>query len=73
MYIIYIQFSSVTQLYPTLCNPTDYSTPGLPVHHQFLKLVQTHIHRTGDAFVPSHPLSSPFPPAFKLSQHCGLF
>ena len=65
------QFSSVTQLCPTLCDPTDCSTPGFPVHHQFLELAQTHIHRVSDAIQPSHPLSSPFPPAsgsFQMSQ-----
>ena len=56
-----------------LCNPMDYSTPGLPVHHQLLELAQTHVRRVGDAIQPSHPLSSPSPPAFNLSQHQGLF
>ena len=51
----------------------DYSTPGLPVHHQPLELTQTHVHWVGDAIQPSHPLSSPSPPAFNLSQHQGLF
>ena len=51
-------FSSVAQWYPTLCNPMDCSTPGLPVHHQLLELAQTHVHRVGDAFQASHPLSS---------------
>ena len=68
-----VQFSSVTQSCPTLCNPMDHSTPGFPVHHQFPKLTQTHVHRVGDAIQPSHPLSSPSPPAFNLSQHKGLF
>ena len=68
-----IQFSSVAQLCPTLCNPTDCSTPGFPVHHQLRELAQTHVHRVGDAIHPSHPLSSPSPPAFNLSQHQGLF
>ena len=68
-----VQFSSVAQSCPkTLCNPMDCSTPGFPVHHQLLKLTQTHVHRVGDAIQPSHPLSSPFPPAFNLSQHQGL-
>ena len=53
-----IQFSSVTQLCPTLCNPTIYSTPGLPVHHQLAEFIQTHVHRVGDAIQPSHPLSA---------------
>ena len=60
---MYVQFSSVTQSCPTLCDPMNHSTPGLPVHHQLLEFTQTHIHRVGDAIQPSHPLSSPFPPA----------
>ena len=51
----------------------DCSTPGFPVHHQLLELAQTRVHRVGDAIQPSHPLLSPFPPAFNLSQHQGLF
>ena len=62
-----IQFSSVSQSCPTLCNPMDCSTPGLLVHHQLPELAQTHVHRIGDAIQPSHPLSSPSPPAFNLS------
>ena len=54
------QFSSVTQSCPTLCDPMNHSTPGLPVHHQLPKFTQTHVHRVGDAFQPSRPLSSPF-------------
>ena len=69
----FIQFSLVTQSCPTLCDPMDCSTPGFPVHHQLLELAQTQIHRVGDAIQPSHPLSSPSPPAFNLSQHQGLF
>ena len=57
----------------TLCDPTDCSTPGLPVHHQLSELAQTHVHRVGDATQPSHPLSSPSPLAFNLSQHHNLF
>ena len=68
-----VQISSVAQLCPTLCNPTDCSTPGLPVHHQLPEITQTHVHRVGDAIQPSHPLSSPSPPTFNLSQHQGLF
>ena len=68
-----IQFSSVTQSCPTLCDPMDCSTPGLPVHHQLPETTQTHVHYVGDAIQPSHPLSSPYPPAFNLSQHQGLF
>ena len=68
------QFSSAQSLsWPTLFNPMDFSTLGLPVYHQLLKLVQTHAHRVSDAIQPSHPLSSPSPPAFNLSQHQGLF
>jgi len=67
------QFSSVTQLYLTLCDPMDCSMPGFPVHHQLLELTQTHVHRVGDAIQPSHPLLSPSPPAFNLSQHQSLF
>ena len=63
------QFSSVAQLCPTLCNPMNGSTPGLPVHHHLPEFTQTHIHRVGDAIQPSHPLSSPFPPAPNPSQH----
>ena len=74
VYIIHLtQFSSVAQSCPTLCDPMDYSTPGLPVHPQLPELTQTHVHRVGDAVQPSHPLSSPSPPAFNLSQHQDLF
>ena len=58
-----VQFSSVTQACPTLCDPMNHSTPGLPVHHQLPEFTQTHIHRVSDAIQPSHPLSSPSPPA----------
>ena len=67
------QFSSAAQSCPTLCNPMDYSTPGLPVHYQLPDLTQINVHWVGDAIQPSHPLLSPFPPAFNLSQHQGLF
>ena len=67
------QFSSVAQLCPTLCDPMNRSTPGLPVHHQLPEFTQTHVHRVGDAIQPSHPLSSPSPPAPNPSQHQGLF
>ena len=67
------QFSSVAQVCHILCDPMDYSTPGFPVHHQLSELAQTHVHRVGDAIQPSHPLSSPSPSAFNLSQHQGLF
>ena len=68
-----VHFSSVTQSCPTLCNPMNHSTPGLPVHHQLPELTQTHVHRVGDAIQPSHPLSSPSPPASNPSQYQGLF
>ena len=68
-----VQFSPVAQSCPTLCNPMDCSTPGLPVHHQLPEFTQTHVHWIGDAIQPSHTLSSPSPPAFNLSQHQGLF
>ena len=68
-----IQFSSVTQSCTTLCNPMHCSTPGFPVHHHLPELAQTHVHRVGDAILPSHPLLSPSSPAFNLSQHQGLF
>ena len=68
-----IQFSSVAQSCPTLCNPMDCSLPGFPVHHQLPEFVQTHVHQVGDAIQPSYPLSSPSPPAFNISQHQGLF
>ena len=60
---ILVQFSSVTQSCPTLCDPMNYSTPGLPVHHQLPEFTETHVHRVGDVIHPSHPLSSPSPPA----------
>ena len=68
-----VQFSSVAQLYLTPRNPVNRSTPRLPVHHQLPKFIQTHVHRVGDAIQPSHPLSSPSPPAPNPSQHQGLF
>ena len=64
-----LQGSSVTQSCPTLCDPMNRSTPGLPVHHQLSEFTQTHIHRVSDAIQPSHPLSSPSPPAPSPSQH----
>ena len=67
------QFSSVAQSCPTPCDPTNPSTPGLPVHHQLLEFTQTHVHGVSDAIQPSHPLSSPSPPASNPSQHQGLF
>ena len=70
--IQFSQFSSVSQSCPTLCEPMNHSTPGLPVHHQFPEFTQIHVHRVSHAIQPSHPLS-PSPPAPNLSQHQGLF
>ena len=72
-WILLVLFSSVAQSCPTLCDPMNHSTPGLPVHHQLPEFTQTHVHRVSDAMQPSHPLSSPSPPAFNISQHQGLF
>ena len=68
-----VQFSSVSQSCPILCDPMNCSTPGLPVHHQLLESTQTHVHCVGDVIQPSHPLLSPSPPALNLSPHQGLF
>ena len=68
-----VQFSSVIQLCPTLCNPMDCSMPGFPAHHQLPELAENHVHRVRDAIQPSHPLASLSPPTFNLSQHQGLF
>ena len=68
-----VQFSSVAQSCPTLCDPMNHSTPGLPVHHQLPEFTQTHVHRVGDAIQPSRPLSFPSPPALNPSQHQSLF
>ena len=68
-----VQFSSVAQSYSTLCDLIDSSTPALPVYHQLPEFTQTHVHWVRDAIQPSHPLSSPSPPSFNLSQHQGLF
>ena len=68
-----VQFSSVTWSCLTLCDPMNRSTPGLPVHHKLLEFTQTHAHRVSDAIQPSHPLSSPSPPAPNPSWHQGLF
>ena len=68
-----LQFSSVTQLCPTLCKPMECSRPGFPAHYQLRELTQTLVHRVGDAIQSSHPLSSPYSPVFNLSQHQGLF
>ena len=67
------QFSSVAQSCPTLCDPMNRSTPSLPVHYQLPEFTQTRVHRVSDAIQPSHPRSSPFPPALNPSQHQGLF
>ena len=67
--ILSVQFNSVTQSCPALCDPMDCSKPGLPIHHQLPELAQTHVHRVGDAIQPSHPLSTLSPPTFNLSQH----
>ena len=67
--LLIIQLSSVTQLCLTLCDTMNRSTPGLPIHHQLPEFTQTHVHRVGDAIQPSHPPSSPFPPAPNPSQH----
>ena len=67
-----VQFSSVTQSCPTLCDHMDCSMPGLPIHHQLLEFRQTHVHWVSDAIQPSHPLRFPSPHTFNLSQHQGL-
>ena len=67
-----LKLSSVAQSCLTLCDPMDCSMPGFPVHHQLPELGQTHVHHVSDATQPSHPLSSPSPPAFNLSQHQDL-
>ena len=73
VHLNYLQsVSSVAQSCPTLCDPMNRGTPGLPVHHQLLEFTQTHVHRVSDAIQPSHPLSSPSP-APNPSQHQGLF
>ena len=71
--MLWFQFSSVAQSCPTLCDPMNHSTPGLPVHHQLLEFTQTHIHLVCDAIQPSQPQSSPPPPAPNPSQHQSLF
>uniref|UniRef100_A0AC11EJG2 RALBP1 associated Eps domain containing 1 n=1 Tax=Ovis aries TaxID=9940 RepID=A0AC11EJG2_SHEEP len=70
---VVLQFISVAQSCPTLCDPMNHSTPGLPVHHQLTEFTQTHVHRVVDAIQPSHPLSSPSPPAPSPSHHQSLF
>ena len=71
--IMEVQFSSVAQSCPTLCNPMNRCMPGLPVHHKLPEFTQTHVHRVSDAIQPSHPLASPSPPAPNPSQHQSLF
>ena len=71
--VISDQIRSVAQLCPTLCDPMNRSTPGLPVHHQLPEFTQTHVHQVNDAIQPSHPLLSPSPPAPNPSQHQSLF
>ena len=68
-----VQFNSVAQSCPTLCNPMNRSTPGLPVHHQLPEFTQTRVNQVGDAIQPSHPLLAPSPPAPNPSQHQSLF
>ena len=71
--LLLVQFSSIAQACPTLCDPMNRSTPGLPVHHHLLEFTQTPVHQVSDAIQPSHPLSSPSPPAPNPSQHQSLF
>ena len=71
--VLYLQFSSVAQSCPTLCDPMNRSTPGLSVHHQLPEFTQTHVHQVRDTIQPSHPLSPPSPPAPNPSQHQSLF
>ena len=73
LFLSNFQFSSVAQSCPTLRDPMNHSTPGLPVHHQLPQFTQTHVYRVSDAIQPSHPLSSPTPPAPNPSQHQSLF
>ena len=73
LWYLSVQFTSVAQSCLTLCDPMDCSTLGLPVYHQFPELTQTHVHWVGDAIQPSHPLLSPSPLTFNISQHQGLF
>ena len=73
MFITVLVISSVIQSCPTLLDPIDCSMPGFPVYHQLPELAQTHVHGVSDAIQPSHPLSSPSPPALNVSQHQGLF
>ena len=72
-FFMLVGFSSVSQSCLTPCDPVDCSMPGFPVHHHLPELVETHVHRDSDAIQPSHPLSSPSPPALSLSHHQGFF
>ena len=72
-FLCFVLFCSVTQSCLTLCDPTDYSIPGLPVPHHLLEFVQVHVHCIGDAIQPSHPLTPSYPFALNLSWHQGLF
>ena len=71
--VLSVQFNPVAQSCPSLCNPMNCSMPGLPVHHQLLELAQSHVYWVSDSIQPSHPLLSPSPPTFNLSQHQGIF
>ena len=73
MLLYFSRYFSSAQSRPTPCDTVDCSTPGFPVRRQFLEFTQTHVNRVSDAIQPSHPLSSPSPPTFNLSQHQGLF
>ena len=73
LHLIVLQFGSVTPSCLSLCDSMNCSMPVLPVHHQLQEFTQIHVHWVGDAIQPSHPLSSPSPPALNLSQHQGLF
>ena len=73
LFLHHEKFNSVTQLWPTLCEPMDCSMTGFPVHHQLSELAQTYVHHISDAIQLSHPLWSPSPPAFNLSHHQRLF
>ena len=72
-FLVSDQIRSVAQSCLTLCDAMNHSTPGIPVHHQLPELTETHVHRVSDAIQPSHPLSSPSPPAPNPSQHHSLF
>ena len=72
-FLVSVQFISIAQSCPTLCDPMNHRTPGLSVHHHLPEFTQTHVHRVSDAIQPSHPLSSPSPPAPNPSQHQSLF